>query len=74
MVLLNIVLYALNRSTLYCVGWCIFLLSNLALVRDEVNRPGVAHGSLLMYFLFILSDFKVNACSNTILYFLINSL
>ena len=72
MVLLNIVLYALNRSMLYCVGWCSFLLSNFALVRDEVSRPGVTHGSLLMYFLLILTDFKGNASSNTILYFLIN--
>ena len=71
-------LHALNRSMLYCVGWCSFLLSNFALVRDEleVSRPGATHGSLslMMYVLFILTDFKENASSNTILYFLINSL
>ena len=43
-------------------------------VRDDVSRPEVTQGSLLIYFLLILTDFKGNALSKAHLYMAVNSL
>ena len=56
------------------VGFRSFFVRSLVRVRDDVSRPGVIQGSLLIYLLLILTDFKGNALSKAFLYFEINLL